>query len=453
MIDDFIKPSNRRKKSTGQQPSTLPNTSSQAPMSTVYQPGQEPSVDTPEQLPGQQPSFRTPEAVAQADSTAASEPSERVEQAIGTMAVAHKDTPATPKNSKKPFMDWHWRHGRKTTAVIVAAVVLVVGGGVAAAYVNQPKTQGGVVISKRGAYTPPPKYYSKLTGLQYPDDSVNQRPVTGVMIENSTDARPQSGMNQAGVVFEAIAEGGITRFLTLYQDSQPDYLGPVRSVRPYYIQWCMSFDCSIAHVGGSPEALQSLKQWGGKDLDQFANAGAYYRISSRYAPHNMYTSMAALNTLETQKGFGASNYTGFTRKDDPKQKPVANASSIDFALSGVYFNAHFDYDAVSNSYKRSQAGAPHMVVDKAGAQVQLQPKVVVALFMQYSLNGKYSVYNVIGSGQAIVFQDGVATAATWTKTDLKTPLTLTGADGKPLALNRGQTWLTALSDAGKAAYK
>ncbi|MCP5939883.1 DUF3048 domain-containing protein, partial [Klebsiella pneumoniae] len=77
-----------------------------------------------------------------------------------------------------------------------------------------------------------------LTGLQVAPD-VNQRPVTGVMIENSTDARPQSGLDQAGVVFEAIAEGGITRFLALFQDTQPDYVGPVRSSRPYYVQWAL----------------------------------------------------------------------------------------------------------------------------------------------------------------------------------------------------------------------
>ncbi|TAH36260.1 DUF3048 domain-containing protein [Candidatus Saccharibacteria bacterium] len=456
MIDDFIKHPERKQKKPLANQTPMPQYSSEhAPVGSLYRPGQEPSADKHEELPEPQSAFHTPEAIAQAEEQRTTEPSERVEQAVGSMAVAHQDTTAMPGKSKKAFLDWHWRYGRKTTVAIIVVAVVLIGGGIAAAYLNQPKNQGGTTVSKRGVYKPPkPKViYSTLTGLPVADEGVNQRPVTGVMIENSTDARPQSGMNQAGIVFEAIAEGGITRFLTLYQDSQPDYLGPVRSVRPYYIQWCMGFDCSIAHVGGSPEALQSLKQWGGKDLDQFANSGAYYRISSRYAPHNMYTSMAALNTLETQKGFGASSYTGFARKDDPKQKPAANASSIDFALSGVYFNAHFDYDAASNSYKRSQAGAPHMVVDKAGAQTQLQPKVVVALFMQYSLNGKYSVYNVIGSGQAIIFQDGVATAATWAKTDLKTPLTLTGADGKPLALNRGQTWFTALSDAGKATYK
>lgn len=456
MIDDFVKRPGRRKRTAAEQPSNPQYGSDQIPAGTVFRPGEQPLAPQPSESPQPTSAFHTPEAVAQTEATSSNNPSERVEQAIGNMAVTHKDAPDNSQTPKR-FMNWRWRYDRKTTMIIAGVAVLLIGGGLTAAYLSQPKDKGGIVISKRGVYNPPkPKViYSTFSGLPVADAGVNQRPVTGVMIENSTDARPQSGMNQANIVFEAIAEGGITRFLTLYQDTQPDYVGPVRSVRPYYIQWCMGFDCSIAHVGGSPEALQNIKEWGTKDLDQFANSGAYYRISSRYAPHNMYTGMAALNDLEAKKGFGASSYTGFTRKDDPdaKKKPVPNASAIDFALSGVYFNAHFDYDAATNSYKRSQAGAPHMVVDKAGNQVQLQPKVVVALFMPYSLNGKYSVYNVVGSGSAIVFQDGVATAANWSKPDIKASLSLTDAAGKPFALNRGQTWFTALSDPSKATYK
>jgi hypothetical protein len=365
-------------------------------------------------------------------------------------------TPPPQKGGfKRFFTDWRWHRGKKATIAIagVAAVLLVGAGTTAAYYWAQPDVKPGVYLSKKPP-KPVPKITtvpSTLTGLQV-DASVNDRPVTGVMIENSLDARPQSSLDKAGVVFEAIAEGGITRFLALYQDTEPDHIGPVRSARPYYVQWCMGFDCSLAHVGGSPEALQNIKTWGTKDLDQFRNAGAYHRISSRYAPHNVYTSTAALRQLEASKGFGKSTYSGFTRKKDAASK-TPNATAIDFALSGVYYNAHFDYDAATNSYKRSQAGTPHMELNKDGGQVQIQPKVVVGLVMQYGLSGKYSQYNVIGSGQAFVFQDGVVTQATWTKTDLKTPLTFTDAAGKPLALNAGQTWITALSGADKAVYK
>lgn len=334
----------------------------------------------------------------------------------------------------------------------LVALVLIVGGGVIA-YLNQPKDVGSVSVSKKLPSKVKVVTYGNLSGVAV-DSIVNQRPVTGVMIENSEDARPQSGMDQASIVFEAIAEGGITRFLTLYQENQPDYIGPVRSLRPYYLNWCMSFDCAIAHVGGSPEALQDVKDWGGKDLDQFANGGSYWRIDSRYAPHNVYTSTANLNALEAGKGFGAAQVTPFTRKKDAVVA-MPNASSIDVNISSADFNSHYDWDAATNSYKRSQAGAPHTVVHADGSEVQLQPKVVVALMMSYGLEADdhHSQYGAIGSGVAYIFQDGTVTQGTWTKTDAKTALTLTDAAGKPLALNAGQRWFVALPDTSHLTYQ
>ncbi len=458
MFDDFVG-GPRQKLPRRKSKLIRPGTSGQ-PAPVVFSPQQNTSPSTNDGLNWRQevpaspePAFRTPEVIA-ADTPRPT--TDQIEKTLGATAIV--DGP-TETNRWKQFLRWHWPHSRKITAIVITVAVLLIGGGSAAAYLNQPKGQSDVHTSKRPAYTPPkpkPKViYSSLTGLPVADESVNQRPVTGVMIENSLDARPQSGLDQAGVVFEAIAEGGITRFLALFQDTQPDYLGPVRSARPYYVQWCMGFDCSLAHVGGSPEALQNIKQWGTKDLDQFANSGSYHRISSRYAPHNVYTSVAELNALESSKGFGASSYTGFTRKDDPKTKPAATATSIDFAISGAYYNAHFDYDAATDSYKRSEAGGPHMELHKDGSQVQITPKVVVALAMQYGLEADdhHSYYNVIGTGQAYVFQDGTVTTATWSKADSKGALTFTGADGKPLALNRGQTWITALQGLNQATYK
>jgi hypothetical protein len=294
------------------------------------------------------------------------------------------------------------------------------------------------------------------------------------MIENSPDARPQSSLDQAGIVFEAVAEGGITRFLALFQDSQPDYIGPVRSARPYYVQWCMSFDCAYAHVGGSPDGLSGIKTWGTKDLDQYFNSGAYHRISTRYAPHNVYTSMAELNGLEAGKGFGEPKYTGFSRKADKLYKAPNTAATgkavkdqdtrtpatvVDFKMSGFTYDAHFDFDPGSNSYKRSQAGQPHMIVHQDGTQVQLAPKVVIGLVVPMtaggltSQGGSYSNYQTLGNGQALVFQDGTVTTVNWAKTDITSPLLLTDDAGKPFELDAGQTWITAITDAGKATYK
>ncbi|MGH7241251.1 MAG: DUF3048 domain-containing protein [Candidatus Saccharimonadales bacterium] len=378
----------------------------------------------------------------------------------------------TPK--KRFHISWP---PNKKEWLIIALVIVLLGAGGAAIWSMTHRNVKPVAnhIAKKVVLKPaaPTTVASTLSGLQVAP-AVNDRPVTGVMIENSLDARPQSGLDQASVVFEAVAEGGVTRFLALFQDTQPDYIGPVRSARPYYIQWCMSFDCSYAHVGGSPDGLADIKTWGTKDLDQFANSGAYQRISSRYAPHNVYTSIANLNNLETSKGFGKSSFTGFSRKTDQPYKapsPTATgkaaknqdtrtaATSIDFTLSGAYYDPHFDYDAASNSYKRSEAGQPHMEQHQDGSQVQITPKVVIGMVVPMSQGALdasgayYSNYQAVGSGDAYVFQDGTVSKVHWSKPDVKSALSFTDDTGKPFKLNAGQTWITAITDASKASYK
>lgn len=348
-------------------------------------------------------------------------------------------------------------HTKKQWIITIAVLVLLLGVGGAVAYKilhkDKPKTVTKQV-TKKPATKPVQVITSTLTGLPISDSAVNDRPVTAVMIENSQSARPQSGLDQAGVVFEAVAEGGITRFVALFQDSAPDYIGPVRSVRPYYIQWLMGFDAAVAHVGGSPQALQDIRSWGVKDLDQFYNGGAYHRISSRAAPHNVYTSMANLNGLEAKKGFGKPSYTGFARKAaTPSAAP--NASSIDFTISSALYNVHYDYDKATNAYKRSEGGAAHMSVNGAGVQTQNTPKVVVGLVMPKGIEADdlHTSYNTLGSGAAYIFQDGTVTIGTWHKADAKTNFTFTDQAGAPIKLNAGQTWVTALGSASSILYK
>ncbi len=295
---------------------------------------------------------------------------------------------------------------------------------------------------------PPPKPEpttapSPLTGVEVAIP-LSKLPVTAVMIENSPDARPQAGLNEAGVVFEAIAEGGITRFLALFQESQPDYIGPVRSVRPYYLDFFVSFDAPIAHAGGSAQALAEIRNEGIKDLDQSFNPNYYQRVSSRYAPHNLYTSRKQLLELHTAKGYTSSKFDGYLRKEDAASK-APTATKIDFNISGFLYNTHYDYDKASNSYLRSLASKPH-VDERSGKQIS--PKVVIAIETTYSKNGIYSVYGVTGEGKITVFQDGIATVGTWSKANRSSPYIFKDQAGKPLKLNAGQTWITMITAGG-----
>lgn len=306
----------------------------------------------------------------------------------------------------------------------------------------QPKPETYAVTKPK----PPeaPKFYSPLTGVEVVDEAATKRQVTAIMIENSPDARPQSGLKDAGIVYEAIAEGGITRFIALYQEARPGLIGPVRSVRPYYVEWAAGYDPAVAHIGGSKLALEMIRSGNyGVDLDQFFNAGSYWRASDRYAPHNVYTDFDRLDALSASKGKTTSTFTGFTRKDDKKAE-APNAASINLGVSSGAFHVSYAYDPATNSYVRSQGGEVHH--DREGGQIQ--PKVVVALRVETTTvfeDGTRQSYQVTGSGQAFVFQDGAVAEVTWQKADSKSPLLLTGADGKPIALNRGQTWITAVA--------
>jgi hypothetical protein len=363
-----------------------------------------------------------------------------------------KEETATPMAKKKRFNWRKWSKRRKIIVIVLSLILLCgVGGDI---YWILCHDNGGPSLSiikhKKKAVT---TIASPLTGVQVSPD-LAKRPVTGIMIENSTFARPQSGIQDAGIVYEAIAEGGITRFLTLYQDAQPQYIGPVRSLRPYYLDFSVPFDAGIAHVGGSPDALAQVRN-GLKDLDQFFNAGSYWRQSTRDAPHNVYTSFAKLDALNISKGYTSSKFTSFPRKKDTKLT-TPTAKSVNFAISGPTYNVHYDYDATSNSYLRSEGGAAHMATISAADTVgkQLHPKVIAALIMGYGIDadGQHSDYTTTGNGNVYIFQDGGVTQGTWSKANRTSQFVFTDASNKPVKLDAGQTWFTVLGASNMVSY-
>lgn len=296
----------------------------------------------------------------------------------------------------------------------------------------------------------PKKPISPLTGIEVASADLANRPVTGVMIENSPDARPQSGLIDAGIVYEAIAEGGITRFLAIYQESQPQYIGPIRSVRPYYLDFLLPFNGGLAHVGGSPDALADIKTFGVHDLDQFFNGDFFQRITQRFAPHNVYTSFAKLDELNKAKNFIYNKFSPFERKKDVAQTPTA--SVIDLAISGPQYSPRFEYDPATNSYKRFQDGQPH--IDEK-TKTQISPKTVVVLVMDQTTmaDGFHTAYKDTGSGKMYVFQDGIVSEGTWEKPDRKSQFVFKDNNGLPMKLNAGQTWISIVGSSSDINYK
>lgn len=352
-----------------------------------------------------------------------------------------KKTPSQPLTKAK---NW-FKHHKKLSIILGAIFVLIIIGGSVAAYYFTHQAPEVAVITKPAPKPQPtpelPKYYSPLSGNLVETEAATHQAVTAIMMENSPDARPQSGLKDSGVVFEAIAEGGITRFLVLYQEQKPQLIGPVRSVRMYYVDWLAAFNASVAHVGGSANALKEVRNGNYRDIDQFFNASTYWRATDRYAPHNVYTSFEKIDALNAKKGFATSEFTGFTRKDSGAA--TVAATSIDVKISGPLFNSHYNYNATTNTYDRSQAGKPHL--DRESGQ--MSPRVVIVMKVnQINVfeDGYREQIDAIGSGSATIFQDGAVQEVTWSKVSRTAQITFTDANGVDVPLARGQTWLTAI---------
>ncbi len=342
---------------------------------------------------------------------------------------------------------WSQTHKKATFALIGCGVLLISGTTAFLLSYQKPEPeQKQTIVAEPEPEPEPVHYFSLLTGEEVASEAAVTAPTTAIMIENSPDARPQSGLKGAGVVYEAIAEGGITRFLAIYQNNKPDLIGPVRSLRMYYVDWLAPYNASVAHVGGSHRALQEVRNGSYRDIDQFFNAGSYWRASDRYAPHNVYTSFDNLDALNKAKGYKQSKFTSFPRTDGkPAAEPTARTVTINF--SSPSYNTVYTYDKKNNRYLRSLGGAPHN--DRESGR--LAPSVVLALRVNMRSvfeDGYREQIDTTGSGSAVLFQNGVAKEVTWHKKSRSAPLLITDKAGKDIPLIRGQTWIAAVPNSG-----
>jgi hypothetical protein len=357
-------------------------------------------------------------------------------------------TPVTSDTSTKPLhptpatQPWIKRHWKWLTLV---ATLLIGGGGVYAWTLRpQPQPQAAAInhqTPKPPTPTPTPlKKASPLTGVMV-DPAVADRPIVSVIVENHPDARPQSGLQDAGVVYEALAEGGITRFQTFFLDSQPPAIGPVRSLRPYFVDWGFEFNAPVAHAGGSADALNLASSTGMKDLNALIiGTPTFYRTNDRVAPHNLYTSSSLLDTLLAKRGFNtAPTFTPSPRQaDHPNPSPPHPNIHIEYSYNG--YQADYKYDPASNDYARSVGGAPH--IDRnTGKQIHVKNIVVEMISASVIDDGHgHMQLGTTGRGTGWVIRDGDAIPCTWVKDSRTTRTRLLDASGKDIPLNAGNTW-------------
>ncbi len=287
-----------------------------------------------------------------------------------------------------------------------------------------------------------------LTGdlLESPLESLPR--VFGIMVENSAGAWPLTGLDKAFLVIEAPVEASIPRFIAFYsEESDVEKVGPIRSSRPYYLDWNDALDAVYAHVGGSPEALDLIKNVTGTiDLDQTWNGTYFYRQNqTRYAPHNVYTSMVMLLAALVDKEIeGEPAYESWSFKDD---QPViaSDAESITIDFNGSYlYEIGWTYDAPTNSYERFQAG-DEMLMEN-GASIYANNVAVIATDIRIIDSIGRKSLETLGSGDAIFSQDGETELVTWKKEERTDRIRFYKTEGEEIQFNAGTTWIEVVSD-------
>lgn len=334
--------------------------------------------------------------------------------------------------------------------------------------------------------------YSDLTGLPLADSSLKTAPAYCIQTPNGMDgARPQAGINQAGVVFEAIAEAGITRFAAIYQNPTSAIIGPIRSLRIYYLKWDTPFDCTIVHAGGAPDAIQAVSRGGYKDLTE--NYTYMYRgtVGARRW-NNLFTTSAYLAKMNSDRNYGGSNIKGFTRMTPSESlearvndlaeeklnivKPstgktgnlVAKTPAIAVNFGGLSnFNVRYNYDLASNTYLRSYAsGVTHEIYECPEEDLgeknpenvctlkQLAPSVVAVMIVseKRASDNYHEDITAIGSGNAYIFQNGTEISGTWKKESDSDQIKFYDKNGVEIALAPGQTFVEAVPQYGSVEY-
>lgn len=316
-----------------------------------------------------------------------------------------------------------------------------------------------------------------------------RRPIAA-MIENHVDSRPASGISKADVVYEAVAEGGITRFLAIFYcgvAAEEVKIAPVRSARIYFIHWAQEYgDFPIfMHVGGANDfsgsgstvrdarALEYLETIGwrvpkGNDFDTTYDTGFpilwrnYERLGHEVATeHTMMASLDETYKQAEKRGFGAKangkswdkNFTTWRFADDAKaDSPQASEISFEFWSNKPDYNVLWTYDSAQNNYLRSNGGQKFVDLDTKN---QVSAKNVVIMFVKEAGpvdKNLHMLYTTIGSGKALVFQNGKVVEGTWKKETKGARNKFFDSAGKEVSFVRGEIWIEAVPAGNEVKY-
>ena len=331
---------------------------------------------------------------------------------------------------------------RRTAVVILGLASLAstaCGGGVepqpVAAVTPETQVAEGTVTTGAPAIAP-------LTGLPDQSGATASRPSLAVKIDNAPEARPQSGLDVADVVYEEVVEGGVTRFIAIFHSAAPPLAGPVRSVRPMDPDVLSAYHGLVAYSGGIPAFVSMMRKAPVQDVNVDVATDAYSWDNTRRAPHNQYISPEKLwpkakgdNAKPPQAMFD------FRAAGEPFGDADAPHLSIRYSPRA---SATYDWDPASGTWKRGENGTPHTVV--SGARIaphNLVVQFVTTHTLGYKDRSGTNVVesDVVGSGDAWILSGGRVTKGRWSKSSKTAPTKFEDAGGSRVKLSPGRTWV------------
>lgn len=280
------------------------------------------------------------------------------------------------------------------------------------------------------------KYFSPYTGEEVNKEILNNIAVLAI-VENSETARPQSGLNAADIVYETMAEGGIPRFIALFQSGDSKKVGPIRSARSYFLDISKEYNLPFAHCGGSQEALDDISNENLMSMNEMTYASTYWRDTIRKAPHNLYSSTGKLRELVKTKGY-AKDPTVKLKFDKSywNDEKLDKASSILLKMN-KYYNTSYSYkDGV---YLKSMDGKSS-TNNEDKLPLAFKNIVVQITSIKTQKDGIHLDISLIGTGDGYVISNGKFVKMHWSKKNPTSQTLLTDEDGNALPLNPGKTW-------------
>jgi hypothetical protein len=307
----------------------------------------------------------------------------------------------------------------------------------------------GDTTVKKTTTTADPRAKAILTGLPLDDPSMRERPLLTIKVDNHPEARPQFGIDLADVIVEEKVEGGLSRFMALFQSKDVDQVGPVRSLRSTDAKWLKPEGGMIAYSGGIQPFKNLLAPNGITDLGADNHGSTYYkRRGDRPFEHSLYTNTNTLRTLTPKGETAPKPLFSFTSAGEPFGGSTATpVSSVSLRMADGAQATYFDWtwDAAKQKFVRGTEGKPHEIEN----QGQIAMTNVIVQFTTYSAtpyrdraNSAVDEADVVGSGDAWVLSGGKIVRGHWSRTSADQITQYTDSAGTPIKLQPGHTWIS-----------